>query len=70
MKKKLIKTAGWNQLINENLLFGVDFEENNSPKKSKKINKRKIPYENVTIRKRKELLASTSEKRLKELSSI
>ena len=30
----------------------------------------KIPYENVTIRKRKQLLASTSEKRLKELSKI
>ena len=45
-----------------------------SPRRNRKIvsriNKRKLPYENVTIREKMQLAANTSENRLKELPGI
>ena len=52
------------------MLFGLDFEENISPKKNRRNKRRKIPYENITTRKRKQLMPITSKRRLKELPSI
>ena len=55
-----------NQLINQ--------EDVISPRRNRKIvsriTKRKLPYENVSIRKKMQLEANTSEKRLKELPEI
>ena len=52
------------------MLFGLDFEDNISPKKNKRNKRKKIPYENITTKKRKQVMTITSEKILKELPSI
>ena len=52
------------------MLFGLDFEENISSKKNRRNKRRKIPYENITTRKRKQVMPITSKKRLKKLPSI
>ena len=52
------------------MLFRLDFEENILPKKNKRNKRRKIPYENITTQKRKQIMSITSEERLKELPSI
>ena len=59
-----------NQTKKESLLFGLDFEENISPKKNRRNKRRNIPYENITTQKRKQVIPIPSEKRLKELASI
>ena len=65
-KNSWLKSLIDNQLINENLLFGVDFEENNSPKKSKKINKRKIPYK-CNNKKKKAIIGKYFWKKIREI---
>ena len=40
-----------NQIKKESLLFGLDFEENISPKKNRRNKRRNIPYENITTQK-------------------
>ena len=67
MKKKLINLVGSCHFlkishINQETLFPL--------KEISRITKRKLPYENASIRKRIQLEANTSEKRLKELPEI
>ena len=69
-KNKWLKSLIDDQIKNESLLFRSDFEENISPKKNKRNKRRKIPYENITTQKRKQIMSITSEERLKELPSI
>ena len=52
------------------MLFGLDFEENISPKKNRRNKRRNIPYENITTQKRKQLMPITSTRRLEESASI
>ena len=69
-KNKWLKSLMDNQTKKESLLFGLDFEENISPKKNRRNKRRNIPYENITTQKRKQVIPIPSEKRLKELASI
>ena len=69
-KDKWLKSLIDNQIKNESLLFGLDFEENISPKKNRRNKRRNIPYENITTQKRKQLMPITSTRRLEESASI
>ena len=66
IKPNLLASLLEDQLINQ--------EDIISPWRNRKIisriTKRKLPHENVTIRKKMQLVANTSEKRLKELPEI
>ena len=71
--KKKINTKSWLNKLLDNRFdlirdFG-EFQENIPPGKSRKI-KRRNPYKNVTLQKKRQLMASTSEKRLKELPTV
>ena len=55
-KNKWLKSLIDNQIKNESLLFGLEFEENMLPKKNRRNKRKKIPYENTTKRKRKQVM--------------
>ena len=55
-KNKWLKSLIDNQIKNESLLFGLEFEENMLPKKNRRSKRKKIPYENTTKRKRKQVM--------------
>ena len=55
-KNKWLKSLIEDQIKNESLLFGIDFEKNISPKKNRRNKRRKIRYENITTRKRKQVM--------------